>query len=736
MVSASRAQALASLNLAPASVTGGQASVGIVRLTKAVAVDTALTVASNIASVTTSQTVIVPAGSATGTFPISTQPVTATTKALIMVTLGTHYKKAYLAIAKPDTLTGISVWTSTYDGSTSGNVEVGLAAPAPSGGFVVNLSASSPCAQLPASLTVPPGSNAWLVGFQISGVASPTALVITATANGVSKKTTVTIQPTFQLTLSRTNVLGGTTVVGNIILSGPAPVGGVTFSLYSMNSNETVPPHVTVRTGETRTVFKIATAAATTDTDTWISAKDPNGVINQAFLLISSTWELTYLNLGAASLASGKSTTITASLNLPAPAGGVVVNLSVINDSATPSPAILPATLTVPAGSTTGTTRITAKPVSASASVLLEAQLNGTFLTGSVLITPPLPRVTYTILDPAGWAGSQADGVSQTSQAGSASTPAFSHAGVWSGSAGSFVDLNPVNWQNSSIGGLAGRKQVGQVWFDTDPLNPLFTDAAVWNGTAGSFVDLAPASSIQSYAAGVSGNVIVGGARVSMGAGTYADHAALWVGSAASFVDLNPTKAALSWAYGVAGSTVVGEVALNGASAHAALWRGNANSFVDLHPAGNTWTMSIASAVSGNSQVGYVGYDTPPAVTMGPPPYPYFISHAALWNGTADSFVDLNPVGADFSQANAVSGNIVVGSAYMGDWSFWTQAINEHAALWLGTADSFVDLEAAVGVNWANSEAYGVYADATGIYIVGRCDAGAVLWHIAPGVLP
>ncbi|NUL81533.1 MAG: hypothetical protein HUU60_02275 [Armatimonadetes bacterium] len=52
-------------------------------------------------------------------------------------------------------------------------------------------------------------------------------------------------------------------------------------------------------------------------------------------------------------------------------------------------------------------------------------------------------------------------------------------------------------------------------------------------------------------------------------------------------------------------------------------------------------------------------------------------SHAALWYGTAESFVDLHPAGARESQINDLFGDYQVG------WAFWP---TRKAVLWNGTA--------------------------------------------------
>src|ERR1043166_4159508 len=74
--------------------------------------------------------------------------------------------------------------------------------------------------------------------------------------------------------------------------------------------------------------------------------------------------------------------------------------------------------------------------------------------------------------------------------------------------------------------------------------------ASLWSGTAASWVDLNPAAATSSRALGTNGGHQVGVASV----GAYGDdHASLWSGTAASWVDLNPPGTTESTAYGVNG---------------------------------------------------------------------------------------------------------------------------------------------------------------------------------------
>ncbi len=139
-----------------------------------------------------------------------------------------------------------------------------------------------------------------------------------------------------------------------------------------------------------------------------------------------------------------------------------------------------------------------------------------------------------------------------------------------------------------------------------------------------------------------------------------------------TFVDLHPVGPVNSQGNTIVVGQQAGYVDVPiGGFAHAAIWAGTADSFVDLNPDG--FLISNAHATDGSHQAGGgAGNDG--------------VSHALLWSGTAASFVDLNPAGYAGSEAHAVSGNLQGGSAFVTDNG------PEHAALWSGTADSFVDL--------------------------------------------
>lgn len=204
-------------------------------------------------------------------------------------------------------------------------------------------------------------------------------------------------------------------------------------------------------------------------------------------------------------------------------------------------------------------------------------------------------------------------------------------------------------------------------------------------------------------------------------------------------LNLHPDGWISSGLTGINGDTVVGNVfkdviAPNPEFEQAGLWTGSATSFVNLQPS-DALACSAVNAMSGKMEVGEV-YAPNEYYGQGPPQMSPYTGHAALWSGSAECFVNLNPPAASDSIAFGICPQGIAGGVFVGQWSFapwsnWT----EHAAIWLGTPSNCIDLQAESGANWSFSQANAIYADSTGVFVVGVCDAGAVLWHIpAPDV--
>jgi hypothetical protein len=153
-------------------------------------------------------------------------------------------------------------------------------------------------------------------------------------------------------------------------------------------------------------------------------------------------------------------------------------------------------------------------------------------------------------------------------------------------------------------------------------------------------------------------------------------------------------------------------------NAHATLWNGSAGSHVDMNPVGAK--ESIASAGYGSRQVGYAQFAGK--------------DQAVLWSGSASSYVNLNPACADTSYAKSIYGDYQVGHVYRtGDAEFFSRAW-----LWEGSANKYVDLHELLPPEYIFSFAEGIEVVDGHIYVVGSAynyatgREEAIIWHQMP----
>ena len=271
--------------------------------------------------------VAIPAGGTTGTFKViggtlGAATVTAAaggyvsgTAAILVVNLG--------GIALP---TGLSVAPGQ---STA--LSVTLSTPAPTDGVTVALASSDPSILgVSPSVFIAPGATTPSTPAQVTGVAFGSALV-TATAGGYAGDSqTVKVSATLSFSTQAVVVGAAGDQSVNLILSAPAPIGGLPITLQSSNTAVvTAPPSVVIAAGSTTSpsflVHGVAGGSATITASTTV----PN--------VASATLPVTVLIYGSIGLPSGvtvafgQSVPFPITLSAPAPAGGATVTLSTSN---------------------------------------------------------------------------------------------------------------------------------------------------------------------------------------------------------------------------------------------------------------------------------------------------------------------------------------------------------------------------------------------------------------------
>lgn len=115
--------------------------------------------------------------------------------------------------------------------------------------------------------------------------------------------------------------------------------------------------------------------------------------------------------------------------------------------------------------------------------------------------------------------------------------------GYWTGSAGSWVSLNPTGCMYASVRDGDGSRYVGYAQLGSRDR------AMLWLGSANDYVDLTPGVNVSGHAFAMCGDYQVGNAFINL-----KDHAGIWMGTAESWFDLQnllPAEYTSSSAYGV-----------------------------------------------------------------------------------------------------------------------------------------------------------------------------------------
>ena len=245
---------LASLTIAPSTVAGGVAAVGTVTLTAAAPANGAtISLASNVATVRVSPTLVVPSGATSATFAVSTDTVSVDADATITATLDGVAKTATLRVTGvASTDTAPIVLSTQHDDVISGDSTMGTitsTSDAPAGGTRINLSASDPTVSVPPSVVIAAGARSVTFDIRTSTVLTAKDVRITATVDGALGATPVVVvikllppRPRID-SVSPANALPGTsvnvTITGSMFLPGAAlsvSGSGVTLSNIVIDS--------------------------------------------------------------------------------------------------------------------------------------------------------------------------------------------------------------------------------------------------------------------------------------------------------------------------------------------------------------------------------------------------------------------------------------------------------------------------------------------------------------------
>ncbi len=391
--------AIASLTLAPASVTGGvSASATITLAPGAVAPAGSLTIPldnpnpdSLVASIPANVQMISDMANVNVGIPTNSG-VTASSTTLISATINGVTKSATLTVNPPFTPPALAAVSLNSTGLTGGAATAGtvtLNEPAPFGDANVNLSVSNPAMATVTGGIVPAGMISGTFTVMTNAVNAPGSADITASYGGVTRSATITLNPPLtitSLTLTPTTVAGGDTCQGTVTLSGPAPGGGVTVKLAG-SSTAAIPGNGTsldIPAGQTIATFAITTSKVTSTQTVTISAS-LGGATQTATLTVMApiiAVSLASLTISPASVNGGGSAVATVALTAASSA-----STSVTLASSDKSAASVPATVTIPAGATSATFMVSTSAVYYTTTVMITATAGGVSKTAPLSVT-------------------------------------------------------------------------------------------------------------------------------------------------------------------------------------------------------------------------------------------------------------------------------------------------------------------------------------------------------------
>lgn len=186
------------------------------------------------------------------------------------------------------------------------------------------------------------------------------------------------------LTLTPSNLAPGGVLQGTVSIPAPAPAAGVGVSFVSADQTMIpAPTPVTIPAGQTSTSFAIATGGATLQVPTSTKLFATDGTTSRS-AMVTLTPIVNLSSVTVNPVEGNFSTTGTITLSVPAQLGGATIALS----SANPAIAAVPASVTIPFGSTTANFNVTTTTVATLTTIPVAATFNGRTLNSSVVVSP------------------------------------------------------------------------------------------------------------------------------------------------------------------------------------------------------------------------------------------------------------------------------------------------------------------------------------------------------------
>jgi trimeric autotransporter adhesin len=355
-----------------------------------------VTLTSDNASTTIPGTVTVPAGAMSAGFTATAAALETDQDAVLTATASGVSRTFSLALAAPPQLSSLSCTPDTLGSGQNATCTVTLTK-ATTTSVAISLTSSTEALSVPTGLTISAGASSGSFTTKVGTLSVDQDATISASWNGRTRATTLSLVAAVTLSglscsASAINTPGSTDCT--ITLTKAAPSGGFVVTLSSDSVSITVPGTLTVPAGAATAGFTAAAAATETDQTAVITATA--GRNSQTFsLTLSTSAQLSALSCAPDTLSSGQVAACTVVLTKAASAP-VIINLSSSSETL-----LIPATVTIDAGASSGTFSATAGLTSVSQSVTLTAGWNSQTRTTTLSLFQPGPQEVLLSLESA-----------------------------------------------------------------------------------------------------------------------------------------------------------------------------------------------------------------------------------------------------------------------------------------------------------------------------------------------
>ena len=307
----------------------------------------AVTLVSTVPSVATvPANVTIAEGATSATFAVTTVGDGTTT--ISASRSGFTSGSSVLTVTPPPTITVTPTSTTIGVGLAQTLTIATTTVAGPGGQSIMLASSNTAVATIPATVTIPEGTKSVTTTATTVGIGTAT---VTASATGyLSGTSTITVRPLSVNLPPALLISPGLSRSMGVVLSDPAPVGGLAIALASSNlSAATVPASVTILEGQTSanvTVTGVAVGSATiTATATGYQSGTTAVTVDAVNITLSPS--------GAISFPETTSLSYAVFISRAAPAGGVTIDLATAN---TGIATVSPASIFIPEGQTSGGT--------------------------------------------------------------------------------------------------------------------------------------------------------------------------------------------------------------------------------------------------------------------------------------------------------------------------------------------------------------------------------------------